>query len=143
MRLHASPIWQHSRCFWQPTILPHWQRHIYRLILACGVCKTGVLLIVFRALHQIAIFLCLPSSISITTSTSKPGQRKDVGFACLGGAQPMGFLVGLGIGAVLTDSIGWRPAIYLIAGINAAVFCMRFFAFRNRLTALGDQYCSD
>ncbi len=36
----------------------------------------------------------------------------------------MGFLVGLVLGGILTDTIGWRPAFYMIAGINGAVLCI-------------------
>ncbi|ERF73309.1 hypothetical protein EPUS_03142 [Endocarpon pusillum Z07020] len=93
------------------------------MVLACGLSRSNVQLIVFRALHGIAISLCLPSSVSMIAGTFQTGQRRNIAFACLGGAQPMGFLVGLVIGGILTDTIGWRPAFYILAGINAVVFC--------------------
>lgn len=44
----------------------------------------------------------------------------------------MGFLVGLVIGGILTDSIGWRPAFYLIAGINLAVLLVALVCLPKR-----------
>ncbi|CAI7661654.1 unnamed protein product [Penicillium viridicatum] len=92
------------------------------LILACGLARDGTELIIFRALQGVAVSLCLPGSVSIVTKTFPLGRMRNIAFACLGAAQPTGFLIGLIIGGILIDSIGWRTAMYLIAGINAGVF---------------------
>ena len=97
------------------------------LILACGLSRTGIQLILFRALHGFAISMCLPSSVSILTNNFKPGQRRNTAFACLGAAQPTGFLVGLVLGGILTDRVSWRASFYLIASMNAAVFVVTVF----------------
>ena len=96
-------------------------------ILACGFARTGVQLIVFRALHGIAISMCLPSSVSILTTNFEPGQRRNMAFASLGAAQPTGFLIGLFLGGILTDLVSWRLCFYLVAGVNAAVLLLSVF----------------
>ncbi|RKU40051.1 hypothetical protein DL546_001803 [Coniochaeta pulveracea] len=96
-------------------------------ILASGLARTGIQLIIFRALHGIAISMCLPSSVSILTSNFKPGQWRNTAFASLGAAQPTGFLIGLFMGGVLTDLVSWRLCFYLVAGINAAVLLLSVY----------------
>lgn len=86
--------------------------------LACGLAKTGVQLIIFRALLGVAMSMCLPSAVSIITHSFPPGKRRNIGFACMGAGQPLGYSVGLVLGGVFTDSIGWRYGYYLSAIIN-------------------------
>jgi MFS family permease len=96
-------------------------------IFACGLARTGVQLIVFRALHGIAISMCLPSSVSILISNFKPGQWRDTAFASLGAAQPTGFLIGLYLGGIVTDLVSWRLCFYLVAGVTAVVLLLSVF----------------
>jgi MFS family permease len=97
-------------------------------IVACGLSRTGVQLIVFRTLHGIAISMCLPSSVSILSRNFGPGSRRNAAFAMLGAAQPTGFLLGLVIGGILTDLVSWRWCFYAIAIVNAVVFILAYFA---------------
>ncbi|KAI0907266.1 MFS general substrate transporter [Ustulina deusta] len=96
-------------------------------VLACGLARTGTQLIIFRAIHGLAIAMCLPSSVSILTANFPTGKLRNTAFACLGAAQPMGFLVGLIIGGVLTDLVSWRLGFYIVAGINAFVLAVSIF----------------
>ncbi|KAK3113804.1 hypothetical protein LTR53_008542 [Teratosphaeriaceae sp. CCFEE 6253] len=89
-------------------------------ILGCGLAQTSTQLILFRGLSGVAISLCLPSAVAIITS-SFVGKRRDMAFAAMGGGQPVGFSVGLALGGVLTDTIGWRWAFYIAAILNIAV----------------------
>ena len=90
-------------------------------ILGCGLSRIGTQLIVFRGLGGIALSFCLPSAVSIITS-SFTGKRRDMAFASMGGGQPVGFSIGLALGGVLTDTIGWRWAFHLAAILNAVIF---------------------
>jgi MFS family permease len=45
----------------------------------------------------------------------------------MGGGQPIGFSLGLTLGGVLSDTIGWRWGFYIAAIINTAVFFVGFF----------------
>lgn len=90
-------------------------------ILGCGLARNGTQIILFRGLSGIALSLCLPSAVSIITG-SFTGKRRDMAFASMGGGQPVGFSLGLALGGVLTDTIGWRWGFYLSAILDVVVF---------------------
>ena len=89
--------------------------------LGCGLSRNAAELILFRGLSGIAISLCLPSAVSIITATFV-GKRRDFAFASMGGGQPIGFSIGLTLGGLFTDSIGWRWGFHLSAILNTVVF---------------------
>lgn len=95
--------------------------------LACGLARTGTQLIVFRALAGIAISFCLPSAVSIITTTFPEGKRRNIAFASMGGGQPIGFSLGLALGGVLSDTIGWRWGFHIAAILNTAVLVVGIF----------------
>lgn len=90
--------------------------------LACGLSRTGYELILFRGLAGIATSLCLPSAVSIITTTFPTGQRRNIAFASMGAGQPIGFSIGLTLGGVFADSIGWRWGFYIAALLNTVIF---------------------
>ena len=91
-------------------------------VLACGLARTGIELIMFRAMQGVAIALCLPTSVGILTNAVPSGRRRNVGFACMGLGQPLGFSLGLVLGGVFVDTIGWRIGWYMCAG--AIMVCL-------------------
>jgi len=95
--------------------------------LACGLAQTPTQLIVFRAFAGVAISFCLPSAVSIITSTFPEGKSRNIAFASMGGGQPIGFSVGLTLGGVFSHTIGWRWGFYIAAIVNSAVFVIAFF----------------
>ncbi|KAH6721094.1 major facilitator superfamily domain-containing protein [Leptodontidium sp. MPI-SDFR-AT-0119] len=95
--------------------------------IASGVCRTGIELILFRAASGVALSLCLPSSVSLITSHIPSGTYRNVAFACLGAGQPLGFSVGLVIGGVFVQSIGWRVGYYIGAGLIFITFLISIF----------------
>jgi MFS family permease len=95
--------------------------------LACGLSQTGMQLIVFRAFAGIAISFCLPSAVSIITSTFPEGKSRNIAFASMGGGQPIGFSLGLVLGGVLSDTIGWRWGFHIAAILNTVIFVVGFF----------------
>lgn len=95
--------------------------------LACGLSQTATQLIVFRALAGVAISFCLPSAVSIITSTFPEGKSRNIAFASMGGGQPIGFSVGLTLGGVLSNTIGWRWGFHIAAIINTIVFVVGIF----------------
>lgn len=99
--------------------------------LACGLARTGTQMIVFRAFGGLAIAMCLPSAVSIITSTFPAGQRRNIAFASMGGGQPIGFAVGLTVGGVFTDTIGWQWGFYIGAIITAIVLVLAAFVLRK------------
>ncbi|KAK4574007.1 hypothetical protein LTR86_001768 [Recurvomyces mirabilis] len=105
-------------------------------ILGCGLSKTATQLIIFRGLSGIAVSLCLPSAVSIITG-SFVGKRRDMAFASMGGGQPVGFSVGLALGGVLTDTIGWRWGFYLAAILDAVVFAIALWGLPKEIDERG------
>ena len=91
-------------------------------VLGCGLARTGIELIIFRAMQGIAVALCLPASVGILTNAIPSGKRRNVGFSCMGLAQPLGFALGLVLGGVIVDTIGWRAGWYMCAG--AVMLCL-------------------
>jgi MFS family permease len=90
--------------------------------LACGVSRTSGELIFFRGLAGIATSVCLPSAVAIITTTFAPGQRRNAAFASMGSGQPIGFAIGLTMGGVFADSIGWRWGFHIAALLNTIIF---------------------
>ncbi|EGY19867.1 puromycin resistance protein pur8 [Verticillium dahliae VdLs.17] len=60
---------------------------------AVGLAQTGLQLILFRTMLGVAISICLPTA-------------------------PLGYALGLVLGGIFTDTIGWRWAYHMMAGIN-------------------------
>ncbi|KAF2730080.1 MFS general substrate transporter [Polyplosphaeria fusca] len=94
--------------------------------LACGLAQTGMQLIVFRAFAGIAISFCLPSAVSIITSTFPEGKSRNIAFASMGGGQPIGFALGLTLGGVFSDTIGWRWGFHIAAILNTVILVVGF-----------------
>ena len=88
---------------------------------ACGLAQTGVQLIGFRALQGIAVSMCLPNTVSILTESFPHGRPRNIGFACLGGGQPVGFSLGLFLGGVFVDKASWRDGWYTCAGLTVLI----------------------
>lgn len=90
--------------------------------LACGLCKTGIQLICFRLLLGVSISMCLPAAVGIATKAFDRWTRRDISFACQGLGQPLGYALGLILGGVFADTIGWRWGYYMSAIINFFFF---------------------
>lgn len=91
-------------------------------VLGCGLARTNVQLVMFRAMQGVAIALCLPSSVGILTRAIAPGRRRNVAFACTGLGQVLGYFAGLLFGGVFIDTVGWRVGWYALAAAAAAFF---------------------
>lgn len=85
--------------------------------LGCGLCQTGIQLVVFRALQGVALAMHLPCSVSLIAQHVPSGKRRNIGFACTGLSMPLGFVVGLVLGGILADTIGWRSGFYICGSI--------------------------
>ncbi|KAK7427034.1 hypothetical protein QQZ08_006461 [Neonectria magnoliae] len=95
--------------------------------LAVGLARDAAQLIVFRALQGVAMSLCMPSAVSLITTTFPSGRLRNVAFAVFGGGSPLGFAIGLVLGGVFVQLSGWRTAFYMAAGINAVTVVLAWF----------------
>lgn len=78
----------------------------------------------FRAMQGIAVALCLPTSVGILTNAVESGKRRNVGFACMGLGQPLGFSAGARAGRRVCRHgrlEGW--VVHLCRNDPAASFC--------------------
>ncbi|KAJ4375928.1 hypothetical protein N0V83_001207 [Neocucurbitaria cava] len=89
--------------------------------LLCGFAQTGAQLVVFRALQGVALAMHLPASVAIITGAVPSGRARNLGFACLGFSQPLGFAVGLVLSGVMVERAGWRSGFYLAGGCTLAL----------------------
>ena len=95
--------------------------------IACGVCQTGLQLILFRAAQGLALSLCLPSSVILITSNFPTGSYRNVAFACLGAGQPVGFSIGLVLGGIFVQNFGCRWGYYIGAMLTFVIFIISIF----------------
>ena len=95
--------------------------------LGCGLARTGGELIAFRGLQGVSSAMAVPTSVSIISTSVEYGRPRNFGFGCLGFSGPLGFLLGLVLGGVLVDSVGWRPAFYLAAATSFVLCIIGFW----------------
>jgi MFS family permease len=88
-----------------------------------GVAKTSIQIILFRTFLGVAISMCLPTAFSLITNTFPKGPWRNTAFAMNGMGQPLGYALGLVLGGIFIDTIGWRWAYYMMAIIN---LCLSF-----------------
>ncbi|OCH84235.1 major facilitator superfamily MFS-1 [Obba rivulosa] len=77
-----------------------------------------------------------PAGISIISVHFPPGRAKNTAFAVLGAGQPIGFIVGMILGGLLSQSPGsWRSIFWLQAGLGCALVIVGWFVLPNEETA--------
>ena len=97
-------------------------------ILASGLARTGIELIMFRAMQGIAGALVIPSSVSIISKSLESGRPRNIGFACIGLSAPLGFSFRMVLGGVFVSAVGWRVGYYMAAPISFISFLVGIFA---------------
>lgn len=86
-----------------------------------GLSRTGQDLVAMRAIQGVGLALHLASSVSIVTQTFPQGRGRNMAFSVLGLSQAVGFSIGLVVGGVLVDLIGWRAGWYMSGGLTLLV----------------------
>ncbi|KAH8744221.1 major facilitator superfamily transporter [Diaporthe sp. PMI_573] len=90
-----------------------------------GLSKTGIQIILFRTAVGIAISICLTTTMAFITNTFPEGKWRNIAFSMSGIGFPLGYALGLVLGGIFTDTIGWRWGYYMMAIIN---FCLSTMA---------------
>lgn len=98
---------------------------------ALGVATTGIQVIMFRTCLGVAMSMCLPTTVSLITNTFPKGTWRNTSFAMNGMAQPLGYALGLVLGGVFTDTIGWRWAYYIMAIVNFFISIVSIWSLPN------------
>ncbi len=99
--------------------------------LCCGFAQTGAQLVAFRALQGLGLAMHLPASVAIITSAAPSGRARNLGFACLGFSQPLGFATGLIISGIMIERLGWRSGFFLIGGCSLATAVAAIWTLPN------------
>ncbi|KAK1477963.1 major facilitator superfamily transporter [Colletotrichum abscissum] len=89
--------------------------------IAVGLSQTGIQIILFRTAVGVSISACLPTAMAFITKTFPKGGWRNVAFSMNGIGFPLGYALGLVLGGIFTDTIGWRWAYYTMAIINFAL----------------------
>ncbi|CAI7567898.1 unnamed protein product [Penicillium palitans] len=99
--------------------------------LGAGLAATSTQLILWRVIGGLAASFCLPGAIGaaghVFPVSSSP-RRRSIAFAAMGGGQAVGFGLGLVLGGVFSDTLGWRWSFYATAILNAAVLALAVWA---------------
>lgn len=90
-------------------------------MIGCGLSQKGVELVALRALQGVSLAMHLASSVSLITMTWPQGRSRNVAFSCLGISQVIGFSLGLVLGGIFVDTIGWRAAWHIYGSITLAL----------------------
>lgn len=93
-----------------------------------GFAATGLQAIMLRTCLGVAMAMCLPTTVSLITNTFPKGHWRTTCFAMNGMAQPLGYALGLVLGGVFTDTVGWRWAYWVMAILAACVSVMAVWA---------------
>ncbi|KAK8042432.1 hypothetical protein PG994_012915 [Apiospora phragmitis] len=110
---------------------------------ALGFARTGPQVIALRTLLGASIAMCLPTAVGLITLTfPHKGTWRNVAFAMNGMGQPLGFALGLVLGGVFTDTIGWRWAYYMMAGINFVLSTASIWSLPHKPVRTGEKLTS-
>jgi EmrB/QacA subfamily drug resistance transporter len=98
--------------------------------LLCGFAVSDGMLIAARALQGAAAAILAPSVFSITTVTFEEGSERNKALGILGAIAGSGAAIGVLLGGVLTEYIGWEWIFYVNApiGVLALFLAMRYVA---------------
>ncbi|KAI9035611.1 uncharacterized protein KD926_003215 [Aspergillus affinis] len=95
--------------------------------LGSGLLATSTQRIAWRVTAGLAASFCLPGAVGVaghTFSASISPRRCSIAFAAMGGGQATGFGLGLVLGGVFSDTVGWRWGFHATAILNAVILAL-------------------
>ncbi|TVY78534.1 Drug resistance protein [Lachnellula suecica] len=81
-------------------------------VIACGLARSGIELILFRAFQGIGSALFIPSAVSMVSTNIEHGRPRNLGFAFIFLAYPLGYGLGLVLGGIFVNTVGWRVGFF-------------------------------
>jgi EmrB/QacA subfamily drug resistance transporter len=89
--------------------------------LAGGLGQSADMLILARAAQGVGAALTAPNALALITSTFAERKTRDSALALYGAMSGLGIVVGLLLGGVLTDTLGWRWVFFINVPIGLLV----------------------
>jgi MFS family permease len=89
--------------------------------LAGGLGQSADMLILARAAQGVGAALTAPNALALITSTFSERKTRDSALALYGAMSGLGIVVGLLLGGVLTDTLGWRWVFFIDVPIGLLV----------------------
>src|SRR6476660_7523133 len=89
--------------------------------LACGLSQSDTQLIVFRAIQGLGAAVISPAALAILTTTFAEGEERNKALAIWGAIAGTGGAVGVLLGGILTDQVGWEWIFFLNVPIGLIV----------------------
>ncbi|KZO89917.1 putative efflux transporter [Calocera viscosa TUFC12733] len=101
--------------------------------LGCGFSRTGLELIIMRALTGIGGAAMIPACLGILAHTFPPSHARTIAFSTFQAAAPCGGVLGTVVGGVVTQfaSVSWRALFYVLAGVASLVLAGAIICFPN------------
>jgi EmrB/QacA subfamily drug resistance transporter len=105
--------------------------------LLCGLATSSGMLIAFRALQGAAGAILSPSVFSITTVTFQEGSERNKALGILGAIAGSGAAIGVLLGGVLTEYIGWEWIFFVNVPIGVGtLFLVQRIVRESRIEGL-------
>jgi EmrB/QacA subfamily drug resistance transporter len=92
--------------------------------LACGFANTNNLLIAARAVQGLGGAMIAPAALSILSTTFAEGQERNKALGVWGAVSGAGGAVGVLLGGVLTEYVGWEWVFFVNAPIGLAAIVL-------------------
>jgi len=89
--------------------------------LACGLSSSDSQLIAFRAIQGLGAAIISPAALAILTTTFEEGEERNKALGIWGAIAGMGGAVGVLLGGILTDQVGWEWIFFLNVPIGVIV----------------------
>jgi EmrB/QacA subfamily drug resistance transporter len=96
-----------------------------------GLAVSGLMLIVMRAAQGLGAAMVAPALLSLITTTFVEGPQRDRALGWFGAASASGFALGVFLGGVLTQFIGWRAVLFVNVPLAAAAIPLAIRLFRD------------
>ncbi|MBF4635298.1 MFS transporter [Agreia pratensis] len=96
-----------------------------------GFAQVGLELVLARALQGAGAALMAPAALSIVTLAYPSGRTRAIAFGALGGISSGGAALGLILGGVLTETVGWRWCLLVNVPVGVVAIVLAAVTLRE------------